>query len=429
MSLKISEYFTIKNLTTGLLIALLNSLFLYLDWLGFVNYFINTLAGLLSLYLLLKSDKKVWFWFGFFMATLWFWWISISFKNYGFAWAIPIGIFLTSFIFAMIFGILASIAEYLSQKLFHDNPMPSLLLFKVTILLTLSYIHPLGFDWYKPELIFTNSYLGIQKWQFAIVLCAIALTLYTQKVYLLLVILFAYPYQNHFQKAPPFQEEIHLTNFDISVQDKWNPNLQQEHIHLIFKTIDQAIADNKSMIILPESIFATYLNRQPLLLEALIERSKRINIVLGALYMDGNIPRNSSYIFKNGEYAIANKVVLVPFGERNPLPSFLGNFLNKIFFNGAPDYFAASKPTDYELNNITYRNAICYEACSEELYVGKPQQMIVISNNGWLTPSIEPTQQKILLQYYSKKYGTTIYHAVNRSASYSIYQGEVIEVQ
>ena len=51
--------------------------------------------------------------------------------------------------------------------------------------------------------------------------------------------------------------------------------------------------------------------------------------------------------------------------------------------------------------------------------------MIVLSNNGWLVPSIEPTQQKILLQYYSKKYGTTIYHAINMSNSYVVHQGEV----
>ena len=53
--------------------------------------------------------------------------------------------------------------------------------------------------------------------------------------------------------------------------------------------------------------------------------------------------------------------------------------------------------------------------------------MIVLSNNGWLTPSIEPTQQKILLQYYSKKYGTTIYHAVNMSDSYVVQNGKIIK--
>jgi apolipoprotein N-acyltransferase len=51
--------------------------------------------------------------------------------------------------------------------------------------------------------------------------------------------------------------------------------------------------------------------------------------------------------------------------------------------------------------------------------------MIVLSNNGWFTPSIEPTLQKLLLQYYSKKYGTTIYHSVNMSESYVVQDGEI----
>jgi len=51
--------------------------------------------------------------------------------------------------------------------------------------------------------------------------------------------------------------------------------------------------------------------------------------------------------------------------------------------------------------------------------------MIVLSNNGWFTPSTEPTLQKLLLQYYSKKYGTTIYHSVNMSPSYVVRDGKL----
>ncbi|HHS93241.1 MAG TPA: apolipoprotein N-acyltransferase [Campylobacterales bacterium] len=423
-----SEYSTINNITTGFFIAVLSSLFLYLDWFGFVNYFINTLFGLLSLYLLLKSDKRVWFWFGVFVSAFWFWWVSISFKNYGFAWAIPIGILLTSIIYGLLFTLLASLAEYLSKKVFLKHEKLFHLIFKAIILLSLSSIHPLGFDWYKPELIFTNSYLGIEKWQFAIVLMAILLSLYTQRIYLLLLVIFAYPYGTHFEETPPVDQSIKVTNFNITVHDKWDPNLQQSHINEVFHKIDEAIAEKRSLIILPESIFALFLNRQPRLMDGLQTRSHQISIVLGSLYMDKETPRNSTYIFTNGSYSIANKVVLVPFGEANPLPAFLGDLMNEIFFDGAPDYFAASKPTDYRIGQKSYRNAICYEACSEELYEGEPETMIVISNNGWVVPSIEPTLQKILLQYYSKKYGTTIYHAINMSPSYIIQKGEMIEI-
>jgi len=85
---------------------------------------------------------------------------------------------------------------------------------------------------------------------------------------------------------------------------------------------------------------------------------------------------------------------------------------------------------DYTIDGITYRNAICFESTSEKLYEKNtqgeyPEQMIILSNNGWFTPSIEPTLQRLLLQYYSKKYGTTIYHSINMSPSYMIQKGQL----
>jgi len=423
--IKISDYFTIFNITKGFFIALLSAVSLYLDWFGWVNYLVNTLFGILTFYYLLQADRKVWFWFGFFMSMLWFWWLSVSFKNYGFAWAIPIGVLFSSTIFAFLFGGLAWVAEFIATKFGQAQGLVPTAI-KALILLGFSYVHPLGFDWYKPELLFTNSYIGIEKWQFALVLMALVLTLYKKQLLFLLLILGAYPYASHFQEKFPLSQNIALTNFHINVVDKWKPELQQKHIGMVFNAIDKAIKEKKSLVILPESIFALFLNNQPILMEALLERSNHISIVLGALYQDEESNRNSTYIFKNGEYQVANKVVLVPFGESNPLPKWMGKIVNDLFFDGAPDYVAAKEPIDYEIDGKKFRNAICYEACSEILYEGKPQNMIVISSNGWVVPSIEPTQQKILLQYYSKKYGTTIYHAANMSDSYIVHNGEVI---
>ncbi|HIP50496.1 MAG TPA: apolipoprotein N-acyltransferase, partial [Campylobacterales bacterium] len=302
--IKISDYFTINNITKGFFVALLSAGSLYLDWFGFVNYLVNTILGILTFYYLLQADKKVWFWFGFFMTTLWFWWVSVSFKNYGFAWAIPIGVLFSSTIFAFLFGGLAWVAEFISAKLGQARGLVPTAI-KALILLGLSYVHPFGFDWYKPELVFTNSYIGIEKWQFALVLVSITLTLYKKQFLYLLLILGAYPYTSHFQETEKLSENIALSNFNISVVDKWKPELQQKHIGMVFGTIDRAINEKKSLVILPESIFALFLNKQPKLMEALLERSHNISIVLGALYWDDETPRNSTYIFKNGEYSVA----------------------------------------------------------------------------------------------------------------------------
>ena len=443
---KFRAYFTIKKITRGFFIAVLSAGAMYLDWFGFVNPLINTILGILTFYFLLQSDKRVWFWFGFFMATLWFWWISMSFANYGFAWAIPIGVLITSTIYGVVFLLLAILAEN-TNKLARLKPSvqnmpsstasksdslePNKKLFTLTVkaiaLLLLSYIHPLGFDWFKPELVFTNSYIGIEKWQFALVLASIMLSIYKKQLLYLLLILGAYPYASHFYKGTPIDPTIEVSNFHINVIEKWKPERQQEHINQVFRTINRAIDNNKSLVILPESIFALFLNRQPLLMEGIKEHSYKIDIVLGALYADSKVSRNSTYIFTQGHYQVANKVVLVPFGEANPLPKFMSSWINDLFFDGAPDYIADKEPTDYTLKGKTYRNAICYEACSEPLYKGKPKNMIVISNDGWVVPSIEPVQQKILLQYYSKKYGTTIYHSINMADSYIIQNGKVLK--
>jgi apolipoprotein N-acyltransferase len=426
LSLKISEHFTINKITRGFFIALLSAGAIYLDWLGMVNYTINTIFGLLTLYLLLESDKKVWFWSGFFIGALWFWWMSMSFFNYGFAWAIPIGILFPAVVYGFIFWFVAKMAEYIPQKLGQPQEIISTVI-KAIALLLLSYLHPFSFDWFKMELIFTNSYLGIQKWQFAIVLFAIVLSLYKKQKSFLFLVVFAYPFASHFAKTELPQHNLSITNTMVTVTDKWNPKLESSHVEMVFQKINLAIAQKKSIIVFPESVLPVFLNTRPQLMTALQGASNDISIVIGGLYWDNEIPRNSTYIFKDGRFSIANKVVLVPFGESNPLPKWMGKIVNNLFFDGAPDYVASSEVTDYELNGITFRNAICFEGTSEELYVGNPKQMIVISNNGWVTPSIEPTEQKILLQYYNKKYGTTIYHSANMSPSYIVHNGEIIK--
>jgi apolipoprotein N-acyltransferase len=426
LSLKISKHFTINKIIRGFFIALLSAGAIYLDWLGMVNYTINTILGLLTLYLLLESDKKVWFWSGFFIGALWFWWMSVSFFNYGFAWAIPIGILFPAIVYGFIFWFIAKIAEYLPQKLGQPQEITPMVI-KAMALLFLSYLHPFSFDWFKMELIFTNSYLGIQKWQFAIILFSIVLSIYKEQKLSLFLVVFAYPLTSHFNKTELPQHNLSITNTMVTVTDKWNPELESSHVEMVFKKINLAIAQKKSIIIFPESVLPVFLNTRPELMTALQGASNDISIVIGGLYWDNEIPRNSTYIFKDGRFSIANKVILVPFGESNPLPKWMGKIVNNLFFDGAPDYVASSKVTDYQLNGITFRNAICFEGTSEELYVGNPKQMIVISNNGWVTPSIEPTEQRILLQYYNKKYGTTIYHSANMSPSYIVHNGEIIK--
>jgi len=419
---KIRRYFSTFEITRGFLIALLSSAFIYLDYWGLSHPLLTTLFGLTALYLLLQEEQKAWFFSGFFIGLFWFWWILLSFKHYEMIWAIPIGLLIIALSYGILFWLIAWISKKISSLLPATYSLLPLTL-KALGLLVLSYIHPFGFDWFKPELMFVESYLGIEKWQFALILIAISLSIWKKQLLYLFLVLLAYQPTTIATSTIPGTIQIVTTN--TSVKDKWKASLQPTHFNALFKAIDQAIDANKTLVILPESVFPMFVNRSQELINKLQERAKQISIVTGGLYWDGKTPRNSTYIFTNGEIKVANKVVLVPFGESNPLPDFLSDWVNKIFYDGAVDYKASKNVIDYKIDENTYRNAICFEATSEKLYEGNPKNMIVLSNNGWFTPSIEPTLQKLLLQYYSKKYGTTIYHAVNMSDSYIIEDGLV----
>jgi len=411
---KIKHYFSTLELIRGLRIAFLGSTFIYLNHWGFSHPLLNTLLGLGFFTLLLKSSSQIWFISGAVLGLFWFWWIAISLIHYQMLWAIPFQILLIMSTYAFIFGIIAKIAYKFS--LFFE------LLIKSLGLWSLSLIHPFGFDWFKPELVFVESYLSANPLSFAIILLALSLSIWQKKLYALPLILFSF-----FLPTPdyaPINPHIKLINTHTSVEDKWNINLHTAQFQVIFKEIDTAIEEKKSIIVFPESIFPIFLNHSYEYIQRLKERSKDIAIVIGGLYADERIPKNSTYIFTDTNISIASKVLLVPFGESNPLPDFLSDWINEVFYDGAIDYQPSKEIVDYQINGITYRNAICFEATSEKLYEGNPKSMIVLSNNGWFTPSTEPTLQKLLLKYYSKKYGTTIYHSVNMSEGYVIRGGK-----
>lgn len=421
------------------MIAMLSSAFIYLNHWGFSYPILNTFLGLFSLYLLLQSHTVTWFITGAFIGLFWFWWISLSLIHYEMLWVVPLEIILIMLSYGLLFWTISWVSEKLSSLSVgccgETTPDLLTLFLKATGLLVISYLHPFSFDWLKPELMFVESYIGIEKWQFAIVLLSIILSIWRgQFLYLIFVVLASGSFSNitsptTIKSIENNLEKIQIVTTHTSVQDKWNESLHQKQFDAVLEIIDQAIKDKKSLIILPESVFPIFLNRSKELLVLLEEKAKHIAVVIGALYWDGETPRNSTYIFTEGKIQIANKVVLVPFGESNPLPDFLSDWVNRVFYDNAIDYKASTEISDYCIDGTTYRNAICFEATSEKLYVGKPQHMIVLSNNGWFIPSIEPSLQKLLLQYYSKKYGTDIYHSVNMSDSYVIMDGEVHQLQ
>ncbi len=402
------DYFSTFYIIKGLSVAIFLSFFIYSAYFGFIFPVLNTVTGIIAIYFMIVSRQKTLTWSGFFVGIFWFYWIGLSFKYYNLSYLIPFVILAISITYALFFWILS---------------YPKNIFYRAILLLFASYAHPFEFTWFKPELMFTQSYIGVQKWQFMIVLLSICASVSVYRKYhkkllsfflILLIALSFEPLKTHIRKIP---FSIYLYDQKIPENIKWNPLYTNKIIKDNIKEIKKEIKNKKDMIILNESAFPIYLNLDKRLLNQLKYLSRHIMIVTGALSKKGKNFYNSTYYFIDGKIKIANKVVLVPFGEKIPLPAFLAKYINKEFFGGASDFKTAKKPTTIIIKGIKFTNAICYETTENIMYKNHPKYIIAISNNAWFTPSIEPTLQNILIRFYARKFNTTIIHSANMGIS------------
>ncbi|MEN8146194.1 MAG: apolipoprotein N-acyltransferase [Campylobacterota bacterium] len=405
MNLPIINYRSLSvDLLQGLGIALLFSYFIYTEHYGFTNELLNSLAALGAFYFLLKAPTRVLMSAGGFIGLLWFYWIGYSFEYYNVGWMTP---FITLFfivLYALFFGVLA----------FTKNP-----LYRAAMLFGLSFVEPMDWNWMQVELPFINSIFGIEKWQFALILLSLSLFLFlsSDKTYkqfrfgALVLLIAAVDFSTPQLTEPDLKIKLYAPT--LLQEEKWIKKNRQRIIVSNFKAITDAISENYDLIVLPESAFPLFLNKDRYLTAQLQSYSRRIDIITGALYIENRLHYNVSYHFSKGEIKIAKKMILVPFGEYIPLPDFMRTWINTTFFDGLSDFVTADKPSDFTVKGIKFRNAICYEATCEEIYEGDPAYLIAISNNGWFHPSIEPTLQRLLMRFYTKKHRSIIYHSAN----------------
>jgi apolipoprotein N-acyltransferase len=394
----------LTDFLNALLVALFFSTFIYLAHWELTVDALNTLFGLFALYALLVVNRRTVLISGFFIGLLWFYWIGYSFQYYGMGWMAPLVSLLFALIYLLFFGVLALGPDVWVRAL---------------LLLGLSVVEPMDFNWMQPELLFVDSYFGVEKWQFALILAGLALFAGTKSPWRFASLLLFAAALNYggAEKKPLPPLDVKLVATELPQAEKWEAKNLSRILGENFAAIDDAISEGYDLVILPESAFPLYLNHYPLLEQRLSARSERIAIITGALYEEEGRHYNVSYFFKGGKVQVAKKMVLVPFGEYIPLPGFLKKWVNDLFFSGASDFVTAEKPTDFDLDGVTFRNAVCYEATCEELYEGEPAYMAALSNNGWFYPSIEPTLQRLLMKYYARRHGTVIFHSANMGGS------------
>ena len=231
-----------------------------------------------------------------------------------------------------------------------------------------------------------------------------------------LLLLMTFISTNHPISMPNLK--INLISTFIPQDKKWNKNYIPIEIKNNFKYIKNSIG-KYNVVVLPESAFPLFLNLHPDLMGKLINLSKKITIITGALHYKNKKYFNSTYIFENGKVTILDKHILVPFGEYIPFP-FFQKEINNIFFNGSSDYKTAKNFGIFKIKNYQFINAICYESTIEKLYKLKPKYIIALSNMAWFKPSIAPVLQKLLIKSYALKYKKIVFHSLNGYKSYII---------
>ncbi len=399
-----------RHFSTKIIIKAFVGAFLLANFI-FLSLFENSIADFCSpfltlagIYIIINLPRAGFFAAGFFTGILWFYWIGFSFIYYELGFLIPFIIFFIGLIYGLIFW-LASFPSFISLR--------------AVMLFLVSYIHPFGFNWLNLEAtlvlgIFEPSVRGL----IFVFLAAIALAClpkFYKFIAAFVCLVCALQFHTPDYKTLPFK--IKLENTQISQDLKWQKEMKNEFINENLDLIERAIDKNFTAVVLPESAFPLFMTHERNLVAELKEKSRQITIIAGALAYENKLSYNSTFVFSDGQMTRLDKFILVPFGEEIPLPKFIKDTINRLFFNGASDFATASSVSDYELAGAKIRNAICYEATRDELFSGEFDAMIAITNNGWFVPSTEPALQRLLLKYYATKYAKAIYHSVNGSPS------------
>ncbi|MBN2963906.1 apolipoprotein N-acyltransferase [Sulfurospirillum sp. T05] len=402
------EYFNTSIIINAFFCALLLSAFLYLEHFDFTFWALHVSLALLGLALLFSQDSRGLFWTGFFLGIAWFYWIALSFTYYGFGYLIPLGVLGIGLCYGFLFWICGK---------FHESPWV-----KASLFFGLGFIAPFGFNWLDWRLLFINTPFNLSYFALGLIMAGVVWFLTCKgkkRVFSLLFFLFALEGTRPAPFVLPF--EIVLANSTIPQSQKWDKNYQEAQINAVFEDIHRAIQTNARAIVFPESALPLYLNLHPERIKELQTLSFSIGIFIGALSAEKEGVYNSTYFFDQGVLRVAHKVILVPFGESIPFPRMIKEAINHFFYGGASDFLVAKRPSDFLVEGVALRNAICFEATKPQLFAGNPRFMVASSNNAWFTPSIQPTLQRLLLKLYASVHNTTIYHSANGSPSEVVY--------
>ncbi|MCI5786908.1 apolipoprotein N-acyltransferase [Helicobacter trogontum] len=391
----------------------------------------------LSIAIFLFIPRMYRFWFGFFIGVFGFYWIALALR---FVESLSL---LTPFIIVcvgIIYGVLLWILLYFQN-----------LAWRITMAALLFIIHPFDFNWLN--LAYLSSYSVFEaslisllciafSYYFIIVKSALQLL-----APLLLLISLEYGTTKH---TPKLHAKIIETQYPQDM--RWEKVNWESIIANNLEAIQQAIDEGYPLVILPETSFPLVLNAQTELYNTLLDLSKHITIVVGAIRMQSiesvnthtkrsslfmldslkqrdkhldsieesyiNMPTmqngyyNSVYIFSKGYSLIADKNILVPFGETLPFNVILSPLFKKIFGNDF-GFNKGHEIISFSTQSLHVAIANCYEGTMTLPYTTGAKYILMLSNNAWFYPSTQSFMQQMIIKYYARSFQSFVYHSTN----------------
>lgn len=400
----LARYFNLKFIKISFLIAFLLSFFIFGLHFCKPNSVLANLVGLFGLALglvglwwLLNSRREVWFFTGCFVGLFWFYWISFSLRYFDIMWAIGFEILFISLAYGVIFGVIG----WFENKLL-----------RAALLVAVGYLYPLDFNWLNFEILFSQTPFYPSPFSLFAVLVGLAFLSLWRGALLVAALVGSL---GVFWEEERAQTSLNIALLNTSTpQDfKWQQDNAGQIISQNFALIDEAIKSNADLVVLPETAFYLPLNKNTILLDELKKRSQKAAILTGALAYENGKAFNSAFLFQNGEMKRFDKVVLVPFGERNPLPQPLAGVVERLFFGQESEFSPANNISNYSVGGEMFRNAICFEATRPEFYEDAPKFIVAISSLAWFEPSTARTLQRLLITRLERLNGVKVFHAIN----------------
>jgi apolipoprotein N-acyltransferase len=171
-------------------------------------------------------------------------------------------------------------------------------------------------------------------------------------------------------------------------EDKWLPEKRDEIRQTVISLTKQALKNDSSIIVLPESVFPFFIQADNNTFNTINKFSYEKDILLGNIRYNDNLDYfNSAFLFSRGNFEYYDKIHLVPFGEYFPVKLITAP-ISKYFFGDAKDFSSGKSLKIFNSKGVKILPLICYESAFYEILFDafkndSPEIIAVLSNDSW----------------------------------------------